>query len=118
MVVVANVLWAACLVVLGLMPDVPREAAAVPDDTAHALAYGIQSGLVYLLALPTAGRKLAAVFAAVGAASYGALVEILQMLQPSRSPEVADLVANAAGAGLAAAAAYLVTGALVKETGR
>ena len=114
-VVVANVLWAASLLVLGLLPDIPGGEAALPDHTAHALAYGIQSGLVFLLVLAGLGRKSAAVFAAVSAVCYGAVIEMLQLLQPARSPEIGDIVANAVGAGMAAAIAYLVSGFVVKE---
>lgn len=113
-VAVANVLCAVCLLVLALVPEVPG-GTAVPDRTAHTMAYGIQSGLLYLLILPSAGRWPAAVFAAVGAAGYGAFVEVLQTLQPARSPELSDVVANAVGAGLVAVAAYLVTGVLARE---
>lgn len=95
----ANAGYAALLVVLALVPssslDIGR---SVPDWAAHAVAYGLQAGLITWASLPALGRRRALVAGVSGATAFGAVTELLQLLQPRRSVEPADLVANAVGA--------------------
>lgn len=108
-VIAANLAYAAVLLVLGVVPDVPEIAKEIPDYTSHALAYGVHGALLFALFLPLTGRGTAAVLAAAGATLYGGFVEALQLLQPARSVEILDIAANALGAGAAAAIAFLLT---------
>lgn len=67
------------------------------DKVLHALAY---TGLSFLLAwaLPTLGRSLAHIsWAAVIAVTYSCLDELTQMLVPSRSCDIYDIVADCVG---------------------
>jgi VanZ family protein len=111
---VVNLLYAGVLLSLGIVPTLPT--AAVSDHAAHALAYGLQAGLLYVFLLPTQNRGAAAILAATGAIVYGGLIEALQLVRPARSFELLDLAANAAGAVLAVSIAYLLTGILKVET--
>ena len=110
MVIVANLVYAAALLVLGVVPDVPTIAVHIPDFAAHGFAYAGHTMLLFALLLPSIGRGKAAVFAVAGAALYGSLVEVLQFFQPTRTVEIGDLVANSIGAGIAAMILFLVTG--------
>jgi len=109
-VIVANLVYAAVLLCLGVIPDVPEVAVDIPDFAAHGLAYAGHTVLLFFLLLPLIGRGNAPVFALTGAVLYGGLVEALQFLQPQRSVEMRDLLANAIGAVAAATLLYLVTG--------
>jgi VanZ family protein len=110
LVIVANLVYAAALLVLGVVPDVPKIAVHIPDFAAHGFAYAGHTMLLFALLLPSIGRGKAAVFAVAGAALYGSLVEVLQFFQPTRTVEIGDLVANSIGAGIAAMILFLVTG--------
>lgn len=97
--------WAAMLFVLSSQPVLPSPP-GVNDKMAHALSYGLL-GVLCLVALAegewgriTWRRCLAAV---VIAAAYGATDELHQSFVPGRSPDLADLVADAFGAALAVA---------------
>jgi VanZ family protein len=109
----ANILYAGLLLGLGMVPTLP--AAGVPDHTAHALAYAAQAGLLFIFLLPSQSRGTAAFLAAAGAIVYGGIIEALQLVQPARSFEVADLVANATGAVLGASIAFFLTGVVKAE---
>lgn len=95
--------WAATLFVLSSQPVLPSPP-GVDDKMAHALSYGLL-GVLCLIGLAegewrrvTWRRCLAAV---VLAAAYGATDEFHQSFVPGRSPDLADLVADAFGAALA-----------------
>jgi VanZ family protein len=109
-VIVANLVYAASLLLLGVVPDVPDVALDIPDFAAHGIAYAAHAALIFALFLPSIGRGNAAVLAFAGAVVYGGFVEALQFLQPARTVEIRDLFANSAGAGLAAIILYFVTG--------
>jgi len=109
-VIVANLVYAAVLLCLGVIPDVPEVAVDIPDFAAHSLAYAAHTVLLYALLLPSFGRGNAAIIAFTGAVLYGGIVEALQFLQPVRTVEMRDLLANAIGAVVAATLLYLVTG--------
>jgi len=110
----ALALWlpaAACAALLLYLSVCPERAeaqgdqAAVPhlDKLLHAGAYGL---LAWLLARAVGGTAKAgpgdvALIACIWASAYGGLIEILQGLT-GRTPDVVDLLANVAGAALAA----------------
>jgi VanZ family protein len=108
-VIAANLIYAVVLLVLGLVPNIPKPVAGISDHVAHAAAYAIQTIFLFFLLVPHGGRGRAAILAVAGAVLYGGCVEMLQSFQPARTVEVADLVANAVGAGAAASLVYLVT---------
>ncbi len=108
-VIAANLVYAASLLVLGVAPDVPDVAVDIPDFAAHGIAYAAHTALMFALLLPLVGRGKAAILAFAGAVLYGGLVEALQFLQPARTVEIRDLLANAVGAGMAAMILYFVT---------
>jgi VanZ family protein len=103
-------------ILLVVMAVVPRPSSVVvslgPDWLAHGSAYGIQAGLLIWALSPVLGGAGALVAGILGAGLFGAATEALQFLQPERSVELRDVVANGAGAivvGLAIA--------LVRRTG-
>jgi VanZ family protein len=116
-VFVANLLYAALLLVLGLLPNLPAFATGVSDHAAHALAYAVQAGLLFALFLPSGGRGMAALLAAGVAGLYGGFVETLQFLQPERTFEYIDLGVNFVGAGMAASMAFFLTRPREARTG-
>ena len=109
-VIAANLVYAVSLLFLGVAPDVPDVAVDIPDFAVHGIAYAAHTALMFALLLPSVGRGNAAILAFAGAVLYGGLVEALQFLQPARTVEMRDLLANAVGAGMAAMILYFVTG--------
>ncbi len=112
----ANIGYAAVLVVMALLPSTSVVTDLfVPDWIAHAMAYGIQAALVFWAVLPSLGRNRALAIGVVTASAFGVLTEGLQLLQPGRSVEFKDLVANTTGAllmcGIIAGASRLGSGA-------
>ncbi len=79
------------------------------DKITHALAFGALAALVFF-ALRT-GHRASASIAALGAwllaSLYGGADEIHQMFVPSRTPDGRDLLADSAGAALAAGSLWL-----------
>lgn len=109
-VIAANLVYAASLLFLGVASDVPHVGVNLPDFVAHGIAYAAHAALMFVLLLPLIGRVKAAILAFAGAVIYGGLVEALQFLQPARTVEARDLLANAVGAGIAALFLFFVTG--------
>ena len=86
-----------------LLPEpafVPSVTAVITDKVLHAVVFGALAALLWVLA---GGRATLAVFAAV--VGIGVLDELHQFFVPGREADLADLLADAAGA---AAALYLV----------
>ena len=97
----ANIVYGILLMVLALLPSTVRVAElAISDWFAHAVAYGIQAALVFWASLPSLGQNRALAVGVLGAIGFGVLTEGLQLLQPGRSVEFKDLVANTIGAFL------------------
>jgi VanZ family protein len=98
------------LIVMAVMPH-PSSAVVslAPDWLAHASAYGIQAGLLIWALSPVLGGAGALVAGIVGAGLFGAATEALQFLQPERSVEFRDVVANSVGAIVVGLAVALVT---------
>jgi len=103
-----NILFAILLVAGGLLPDLPGSGGGIPDTVLHGSAYGLQAVLLFWLLAPRMRPRRALVAAVVCATLFGAMVETLQLLQPARSVELKDLLANAVGACLAGTAAALI----------
>lgn len=118
LVIAANLVYAVVLLTLGLLPDVPQVLPGISDRLAHATAYSVQAILLFTLFLSAVGPGKAALFSAIGAVAFGGVVETLQYLQPARSVEIRDLVANTVGAVLAASTLYLVTVAFATDNKR
>ena len=93
----------ALVVQLLLLPEpafVPSVTAVITDKVLHALVFGLLAVLLHVLA---GTRTTFAVFAAV--VGIGVLDELHQAFIPGREADLADLLADAAGA---AVALYLV----------
>jgi len=85
-------LLVAATAVASLMPAAELPETHVSDKMEHALTYGV-------LTLWFTGVYQDRANAAIGVAlfAFGALLECLQALTLTRSPEIADLIANTAG---------------------
>lgn len=87
-------LFVAAIVVFSLTPDVPRmEGYTLNDKLAHFAAYGVVMAWFARLYPSLSARTGYAVFFIL----LGGALEFLQTLTPTRSFEVADLVADAVG---------------------
>jgi VanZ family protein len=89
----------ALVVQLLVLPEpafVPSITALITDKVLHALVFGLLAVLLYVLAGP---RTTLAVFAAV--VGIGVLDELHQAFVPGREADLADLLADAAGAAIA-----------------
>ncbi len=98
-----NLGYAIILAAVSLAATPPRlPVLSRTDWLAHGLAYGIQFLLLHELFKRRVGPRTA-VAAAMGVAClFGAIVETLQLLQPTRFFETSDLAANAVGISVAA----------------
>ena len=102
------ILWFVLIFVLSSQSTLPSPD-HVTDKQAHAFTYGVLAVLC-LMGLTgwrwrrVAGASLLAAF--VIAVVYGVSDEVHQSFVPGRSPDVADVVADAAGAALALTAAW------------
>lgn len=97
--------WAATIFVLSSQPWLPGPPGGLTDKHGHALAFGTLA-LACLYGL-TRGvwRRVTwstAILAALLAVAYGASDEWHQSFVPGRTADVADLAADAVGAGVAA----------------
>ncbi len=89
----------------------------VPDWLAHATAYGIQTGLLFWALTPLVGVRSGLVGGLFGAVSFGAVTEALQFLQPGRTVEFRDVVANSVGALVVCAVIASAAGLSSRRTG-
>ncbi len=113
-----NLAYAVILVIMAVVPSTPRIAQlSMPDWCAHAAAYGLQAALLFWACRPSFSRGRAMVLGVVGASAFGMATEALQILQPERSVELKDLVANSAGA-LLICVVIAVAGRLTGRRGR
>ena len=97
----AAVAYALLVFVLSVVPTEPSLPVGRLDKLAHLCEYALFAWLL-VHALPP--RRLAGgqavLLAWVYATSYGLLMELIQMMVPWRSAELADALANALGAAL------------------
>ncbi len=102
------ILWCAVIFFLSSQSELPATPGG--DKAAHLVAYGIM-GVLFARAF-WQGTRLGAPAVFVGAALisivYGASDELHQSFVPGRDASLADLAADAIGAGLGAFALYLV----------
>lgn len=101
-------LWVGVIFALSSQPALPSPA-SVGDKQAHALAYGLLAllclmGLTGWRSRRIAGASLLGAF--VIAVLYGVSDEIHQSFVPGRTPDVADVAADAMGAALALTGAW------------
>lgn len=105
-----NVGYAILLIVMAVMPQTSSVAVSVvPDWLAHATAYGIQAGLLFWALSPIFGGAGALAAGILGAGLFGAATEVLQFLQPERTVEFRDVVANGVGAIVVGLSIAIVT---------
>ena len=90
------------ITLLALAPAPPKEADLGWDKLNHFAAFAA------LAVVATLGYARATVAVAIGLLAYGALIELLQSLTPSRSAEWADLVADGIGIGIGLLVAALL----------
>jgi len=87
----------------------PAPAGLYFDKAAHLVVYVILAWLL-LRAWRTSGRQSGdGLTVWVVATAYGAMIELVQSMLPWRSAEAADLLVNAAGAGLGVWAGFRLT---------
>jgi len=104
-----NILYALLLVVGGLIATIPTGAGgSIPDEVLHGSASGLQAALLFWFFGIRMRPRRAIVAGVVCATLFGAMVEALQLLQPARTVELKDLLANAVGACLVGVVIALV----------
>jgi len=112
---IVNAIYAALLVALAVVPPSPWPgASSVPDWLAHGVAYGVQAALLFWAVPGTATTRSRTLAALTGAIVFGAVTEALQLLQPARSTELIDVVADAVGAAISLLLILIVTTAAVR----
>ena len=109
LVTTANLIYAVALVILGVIPNIPGINGGFSDLVAHTVAAALQAWLLFALFRPQLGPGRAAWLAAILAAAYGGLIEVLQLFQPARQAELSDAAANSFGAAVAAAIAFVAS---------
>jgi VanZ family protein len=100
--------WASVIFWLSSQPVLPSPG-NLNDKQAHALAYGVLASLCLMGLTGWRWRRIAGASllgAFLMAVLYGISDEIHQAFVPGRSPEAADVAADAAGAAIALAAAW------------
>jgi VanZ family protein len=100
----ASVLVSIAILVVGTRPRMPDALRRVPDWTTHGSAYAVVAFLASRSAT-VLGVTPAAPWAAGYAIAHGCLLELLQMLVPTRTAEVRDVAADAVGAAIGVAIA-------------
>ena len=103
-----NILYAILLVVGGLIAIPTGAGGSVPDEALHGSAYGLQAALLFWFFGIRMRPRRAIVAGVVCATLFGAMVEALQLLQPARTAELKELLANAVGACLVGAVIALL----------
>jgi VanZ family protein len=94
---IVNLAYAAGFLALGLAPEVPFVSATVSDVLVHALASGAQALLLFWLLRTMVSPTIAVIFSGIGAFLFAAIVEVLQIFQPTRYFQPSDLAADAIG---------------------
>jgi VanZ family protein len=100
-------LWVTTIFILSSQPRLPALRVVGFDKIAHFGAFAVLALLViHALLAWDLGRRRAAWLAVAISIAYGALDELHQAFVPGRVPSLLDLVADAAGAAVAAALWY------------
>jgi VanZ family protein len=100
----ATAVLSVAILVVGTRPRPPEVLDRVPDWTSHGATYAVVAFLASRSAV-LLGVTPAAPWAAGYAVAHGCLLELLQMLVPTRSAELGDIVADAVGAAIGVAVA-------------
>lgn len=97
--------WALIILVVSVIPgeDLPSLSIWEPDKVMHALVYGI---LCCLLAFSISKNR----FIPKQTILYGFVIELIQLLLPTRSFDLLDAVANSSGCLLAGGLILLFSG--------
>ena len=101
--------WAGLIFLLSSQPVLPSPP-GVNDKLAHALTYGVLAAACLIGVTAGHWRRTAAGsigLALMIAVAYGASDEFHQSFVPGRTPDPADLLADAVGAGIALSALWL-----------
>lgn len=96
------VLWLIMLSIISIArtPSVPIAAGLQIDKLAHFILYGV-TALIFLRVLRwNLDRKLCMFFSFLLSSLFGLIIEILQSFTSYRSFELADILANTAGAAV------------------
>jgi VanZ family protein len=93
---------AALVAALSLTPSATLPPTSIGDKMEHVIAYAVLG----LLGAASSARGTARVI--LGLAAFGIAIEALQMFSPGRSPDLLDVLADLAGAGLGCGAAIVV----------
>ncbi len=101
---VATALLSVSILVVGTRPRMPEALRRVPDWSMHGSTYAVLAFLASESAT-CLGVAAAAPWAAGYAIAHGCLLELLQMLVPTRSAELRDVAADAVGAAIGVAVA-------------
>ena len=105
--------YSVLLIIVALLPArLAAHGPDFPDWISHAVAYGLQSGLIYWGLIPVFGWRGAMTGAILGTIVFGAATEVLQFLRPGRSVEFKDLAADAGGAVIVCLAIIVVSRSL------
>jgi VanZ family protein len=114
-------LYALAIFAMSSVSEPPAIPGAVTDKAAHSWVY---AGLSALTVRALAGGRWSGVSVGVAAGAvalctaYGVTDEVHQFFVPGREADRGDVVADAAGASMAAALAWLVARVRVRRTGR
>ncbi len=100
----ATALLSVAILVAGTRPQVPDTLRRVPDWAAHSATYAVVAFLASRSATLLAVTP-AAPWAAAYAIAHGCLLELMQMLVPTRTAELRDVAADAIGAAIGVAVA-------------
>lgn len=92
----------ALVAALSLVPGAALPPTSIGDKAEHAIAYAV---LGLLGAASTEGKVVRVI---LGLAAFGAAIELLQAFSPGRSPDLLDVAADIAGAGLGGSLAILL----------
>jgi VanZ family protein len=84
---------------LSLAPAATLPSTSIGDKMEHVIAYAVLG----LLGAASSARGATRVI--LGLSAFGIAIELLQMLSPGRSPDLLDVLADIAGAGLGCGAA-------------
>lgn len=87
---------------VSLVPSTTLPPTSIGDKVEHVIAYAVLG----LLAAASSERGVMRVI--LGLAVFGAAIEMLQAFSPGRSPDLLDVVADVAGAGLGCGLAILL----------
>jgi VanZ family protein len=102
----ATVMLSIAVLVVGTRPRVPHLLRTVPDWATHGTTYAVLAAFASE-SVTALGVAPAAPWGVAYAVAHGCLLELLQMLVPTRTAELRDVAADACGALLGVGALAL-----------